>query len=143
MKTNDVAKIKSEIKTALQEWVELKIGELFPSKPQTKVILKRGINNWMNRADGKLNSTIDTAMLFVADESGNIDTGEMFDMALDMFREMEVHKYQIGMIPVSVGNGKIVAEIPHHPILDMVVGNLGKVTITADDFLELKEIINI
>lgn len=139
MKATDINKFKGDLKAAIQEWVEYRIDELFPTKPQTKVLLKRGLNNYLSKADGKLNSMIDNSLLFITDENGTIDTDVAIDMFVDMFKEMDIQEYKIGMIPITVGKGEIVAELPHNPLLDMVVGNLGKVKITSADFLELKE----
>ena len=140
MKATDINKFKGDFKTAIQEWVEYRIDELFPNKPQTKVLLKRGLNNYLSRADGKLNGMIDNSLLFITDENGTIDTDVAIDMFVDMFKEMDIQEYKIGMIPITVGKGEIVAELPHNPLLDMVVGNLGKVKITSADYLELKEL---
>lgn len=140
MKATDINKFKGDFKTAIQEWVEYRIDELFPNKPQTKVLLKRGLNNYLSKADGKLNGMIDNSLLFITDENGAIDTDVAIDMFVDMFKEMDIQEYKIGMIPITVGKGEIVAELPHNPLLDMVVGNLGKVKITSADFLELKEL---
>lgn len=140
MKATDINKFKGDLKAAIQEWVEYRIDELFPTKPQTKVLLKRGLNNYLSKADGKLNSMIDNSLLFITDENGTIDTDVAIDMFVDMFKEMDIQEYKIGMIPITVGKGEIMAELPHNPLLDMVVGNLGKVKITSADFLELKEL---
>lgn len=140
MKATDINKFKGDLKAAIQEWVEYRIDELFPNKPQTKVLLKRGLNNYFSKADGKLNGMIDNSLLFITDENGTIDTDVAIDMFVDMFKEMDIQEYKIGMIPITVGKGEIVAELPHNPLLDMVVGNLGKVKITSADFLELKEL---
>lgn len=140
MKATDINKFKGDFKTAIQEWVEYRIDELFPNKPQTKVLLKWGLNNYLSKADGKLNGMIDNSLLFITDENGTIDTDVAIDMFVDMFKEMDIQEYKIGMIPITVGKGEIVAELPHNPLLDMVVGNLGKVKITSADFLELKEL---
>lgn len=140
MKATDINKFKGDLKAAIQEWVEYRIDELFPNKPQTKVLLKRGLNNYLSKADGKLNSMIDNSLLFITDENGTIDTDVAIDMFVDMFKEMDIQEYKIGMIPITVGKGEIMAELPHNPLLDMVVGNLGKVKITSADFLELKEL---
>lgn len=140
MKATDINKFKGDLKAAIQEWVEYRIDELFPTKPQTKVLLKRGLNNYLSKVDGKLNSMIDNSLLFITDENGTIDTDVAIDMFVDMFKEMDIQEYKIGMIPITVGKGEIVAELPHNPLLDMVVGNLGKVKITSADFLELKEL---
>lgn len=140
MKATDINKFKGDLKAAIQEWVEYRIDELFPNKPQTKVLLKRGLNNYLSKADGKLNGMIDNSLLFITDENGTIDTDVAIDMFVDMFKEMDIQEYKIGMIPITVGKGEIMAELPHNPLLDMVVGNLGKVKITSADFLELKEL---
>lgn len=140
MKATDINKFKGDLKAAIQEWVEYRIDELFPNKPQTKVLLKRGLNNYLSKADGKLNGMIDNSLLFITDENGTIDTDVAIDMFVDMFKEMDIQEYKIGMIPITVGKGEIVAELPHNPLLDMAVGNLGKVKITSADFLELKEL---
>ena len=140
MKATDINKFKGDFKAAIQEWVEYRIDELFPNKPQTKVLLKRGLNNYLSKADGKLNGMIDNSLLFITDENGTIDTDVAIDMFVDMFKEMDIQEYKIGMIPITVGKGEIVAELPQNPLLDMVVGNLGKVKITSADFLELKEL---
>lgn len=140
MKATDINKFKGDFKTAIQEWVEYRIDELFPNKPQTKVLLKRGLNNYFSKADGKLNGMIDNSLLFITDKNGTIDTDVAIDMFVDMFKEMDIQEYKIGMIPITVGKGEIVAELPHNPLLDMVVGNLRKVKITSADFLELKEL---
>lgn len=143
MKATDINKFKGEFKTAIQSWAECRIDELFPSKPQTKVLLKRGLNNYISKADGKLNGMIDNSLLFITDEDGTIDTDVAIDMFVDMFKEMDIQEYNIGMIPITVGKGEIVAELPHNPLLDIVVGNLGKVKITSADLLELKELLNV
>ena len=143
MKATDINKFKGDFKTAIQNWIEYRIDELFPAKPQTKVLLKRGLNNYISKADGKLNNIIDNSLLFIADENGSIDTDIAIDLFVDMFKEMDVQEYNIGMIPITVGKGEIVAELPHNPLLDMVVGNLGKVKITSADLLELKELLNV
>lgn len=142
MKITDINKFKGDLKTTLQEWSEYKIDELFPGRPQTKVMLKRGLNNYLSKTDDKLNNMIDKSLLFITDEKGTIDTDTAMDMFIDLFKEMDIQEYRMGMIPITIGKGEIVAEIPHHPLLDMVVGNLGKVRITSTDLLELKELFN-
>lgn len=142
MKITDINKFKGDLKTTLQEWSEYKIDELFPGRPQTKVMLKRGLNNYLSKSDDKLNNMIDKSLLFITDEKGTIDTDTAMDMFIDLFKEMDIQEYRMGMIPITIGKGEIVAEIPHHPLLDMVVGNLGKVRITSTDLLELKELFN-
>lgn len=142
MKATDINKLKGDVKTSIQAWIESKVDDLFPTRLQTRIFLKRGFNNYLARADGKLNGVIDYAMLFLSDENGCIDTDVAIDMLVEMFKEMEVKNYRMGIIPISVGKGRVIAELPHNPLLDMIVGDLGKLTITADDVAELKNLIS-
>jgi hypothetical protein len=142
MKVTDINKFKGDLKTAVQEWGENRIDELFPNSPSKKVFLKRGFTNWLSKKDGNLNKMIDNSLLFITDENGVVDTDSAIDMILGMFKEMDVQEYNFGMIPITVGKGEIVAELPHNPLLDMVAGNLGKVRVTSEDLLELKELFN-
>ena len=127
MKVTDINQFKGDLKTQLQIWAESKIDGIFPAKPQVRGILKKGLNNYMYRIDDKLDKMI--------------DTDAVFDTFVGMFKEMDIKEYKLGMIPVTVGKGEIVANIPHHPLLDMIVGDLGKVTISAEDILEIKSLL--
>lgn len=142
MKTTDINKFKGNMKSAIQKWVECRIDELFPTKPQTKMLLKRGLKNYLQKSDERLNRMIGQSLLFITDETGGIDTDTAINLLIGMFKEMEVQEYRIGIIPITVGKGEIVVEMPHHPLLDMLVGNLGKVRITSEDFLDMKAFFN-
>ena len=139
METSDVIKLKEGIKEALKKWTGSKIDALFPKKPQTRVILKRGLYNYLEKEDLKINSMVERIMLFVGDENGVINTDTAIDMLIDLFKEMDVQEYKIGIIPITVGKGEFVLTLPHNPLLDMLVGELGKVTIKAEDILEMKK----
>lgn len=138
MKTNDIIRLKDGVKDAVINWADTKINDLFPSKPNTRVMLKRGLSNYIAREDDRISKMIGNVMLFLGDENGTIDTDTAIDLILDMFKEMDVREYHIGMIPVTAGKGEVILNLPHNPILDMFVGDLGKVTIKAEDILELK-----
>lgn len=141
MKVTDINQFKGDLKSQLQIWVENKIDGLFPAKPQIRGILKRGLNNYMYKIDDKIDKIVDNSLLFFGDEKGVLDTDTAFDTLIGMFKEMDINEYKLGMISVSVGKGEIVANIPHHPLLDMIVGELGKVTISAEDLLEIKSLL--
>ena len=138
MKYNDIALFKGKVKTAIQQWGEQKIDALFPNKAQLRVFAKRGFDNLLERHDARINKAIDTAMLFVADKHGCIDSDVAIDMLVDLFKEMEVQKYDLFGISVGVGKGAVTLDFPHHFVYDMLIGNLGQVKFTAEDFLELK-----
>ena len=70
MKVTDINQFKGDLKTQLQIWAESKIDGIFPTKPQVRGILKKGLNNYMYRLDDKLDKMIDNSLLFLGDEKG-------------------------------------------------------------------------
>lgn len=138
MRIEDLNELKGNVKTAMQTWSEDKIDNLLPGKPNTRVVIKNGINNLLQKHDADLNNMIDGGIMLVG-KNGTVDTDTAMDLLVGIFKEMDVKNYSFGIIPVTVGKGEIVIGIPHNPILDMLVGDLGKVTITAEDLLELKD----
>lgn len=142
MKIEDVNQFKGEVKTAFQSWGNSKIDELFSNKAAARTFMKNGLNNMMNRFDGKINSYIDYLFMFVADENGVVDSDTMIDTMASLFKEMQPRKYPLGMVDVSVGNGELVVELPHNLFLEMLVGDLGKVKFTTEDISEFKNLLN-
>lgn len=142
MRTDDINKFKGQMKSALQQWGNGKIDNLFGGKPQMAAFVKNGLNNIMARMDAKLNKYIDGFVLFAGNERGEVDTDTMVDMVAEMFKEMEVKKYEFDMFDVLVGGGKVVLHFPHNFMIDMLFGSSGVVTLTTDDLLELKEMFN-
>lgn len=139
MKYADIAEFTGKCKTAIQQWGDKKIDELFPNKPQLRVFAKRGLDNILTRHDARINKAIDTAMLFVADGNGCIDSDVMIDTLVDLFKEMDVQKYDLWGIGLGVGKGAVTLDFPHNFVYDMLIGNLGQVKFTAEDILELKD----
>lgn len=142
MKTDDISKFKGQLKSALQQWGNSKIDEIFPNKPQIKAFAKNGLNNIMARMDAKLNKYIDGLVLFVGNENGVIDTDAMVDMAAEMFKEMEPNRYQFEFMDIEVGRGKVVFNLPQSFMFDLLLGKSGNITMTVDDILEMKELFN-
>ena len=58
MRTNDINAFKGETKAAIQGWLARKVDEIFPNRPQTRVVAKNAINNGLNRMDERLNGYI-------------------------------------------------------------------------------------
>lgn len=105
--------------------------------------LKRGLNNWMEREDKRINSMVDGLTMFVADKDGNIDTDMLIDDAVTMFKEMDVNYADMGAFGIEYGKGAVTINIPHNVFLDMIFGDLGKIMITADDLLEIKSLMGV
>lgn len=139
----ETARLTGDLKNAVRKWAYGKIDELSVSRPKLKaasVYLKRGLNNFMEREDKRINSMVDGLTMFVADKDGNIDTDMLIDDAVAMFKEMDVNYVEMGIFGVEYGKGAVTVNIPHNVFLDMIFGDLGKITITADDLLEIKSL---
>ncbi len=141
MRTEDISKFKGRLKTAIQKWGNAKIDEIFPEKPQMKAFAKNGLNNVLSRADDKLNKWIDTFMLFAASENGTIDSDQIVEMLADMFKELEPHKYQFEFLDIEVGRGEVAFHLPQNMMIDLILGKSGTIRMTADDILELKDLL--
>ncbi len=140
----ETAKLTGDLKTAVRKWANSKIDELSASRPQLKaasVYLKRGLSNYLEREDKRIKSMVDGIALFIADKNGNINTDMLIDDAVTMFKEMDVMHAEIGAFNIEYGKGAVTINIPHNFLLDMIFGDLGKITITADDLLEIKTLI--
>ena len=93
---------------------------------------KRGVNNAMHRYDAKLQSYIDTATMFIADENGNIDSRNFITDAVQMFRSMPQRGTQIGGMRITYGEGTIEAKLPDN-WFTRLLGDVGTIRITAED----------
>lgn len=143
MKAEDLTKFKGELKTALQEWGEAKIDELFPNKAAAKTFMKNGLNNLMCRYDNQMNQYLDQFFLFVADDKGVIDSDVMVDTMAGIFKEINpAQQYHLGMVDVVVGGGELAVHLPDNMFLNMLVGNKGSVKFTTDDILDFKNLLN-
>nr|DAE93823.1 MAG TPA: hypothetical protein [Caudoviricetes sp.] len=141
----EVNKFKGNLKSSVQSWAEDKIDSLTAEKPRLKpasVYMKRGLSNWLDKEDDRLNKMIDNMMLFVSDKNGGIDSDLLINDAVDMFKMMDKQQMQLGAFSLEYGKGEILISIPHNPWLDLIFGDLGQIKLTADDLLEIKNLLN-
>lgn len=138
MKTTDVNALKGVVKKAVLSWGNSKIDELFAGREKAGFFAKKALGNYIAREDEKINSWIDNAFLFIADERGNVDSDEVVDTLCEMLGEMKESSYPIGPVTLAVGNGEIGIKLPNSFLLDMFMGNRSVIKFTKEDFLELK-----
>lgn len=134
-------KLKADVGTALKQWSDAKITALTDAHPHLKpisVYLRRGVANYLERIDDQLDSTVDMLLLFVADDAGNIDTNTLIADAVEMFKLSDIHESSLGIFDITYGAGEIMLSLPRNPILDIFIGDLGRIKLTADDLLELR-----
>lgn len=138
----EICNFKKDLKCNIKKWAEGKITSLCADRPKLKpasVYLKRGLNNWLDREDARIDNMVDNVLLFVTDENGNIDTDVIMTDLIAMFKEMDVQQAVVGSFLVEYGKGEIVVHIPHHPLLDLIFNDLGQVKITSEDIWEIKD----
>lgn len=142
-KNNELCKLKSDLLANIEEWANYKIDALVECKPDLKLAstyLKRGMRNWLARESESIDRMVDNISLFISDEEGNINTDIVFDDLLEMFKSMDVQKAEMGIFCIEYGKGEIKINIPHNPIIDMFMGDLGQIKITCEDILEIKDL---
>ena len=140
---NELGKLKNDLLVNMEEWATYKIDALVERKPNLKVAstyLKRGVRNWIARENCRIDKMVDNVALFIADEHGNINTDVIIDDFLEMFKVMDVQKANMGIFDIEYGKGEIKINIPHNPVIDLFMGDLGQIKITCDDILEIKDL---
>ena len=138
-----VAELTGNLKRGAREWAERKIDELAAGHPRLRVAsvyLKRGLANWMEREEARINGMADGLMLFIADKDGRIDADALMNDALAIFREMDVSYAEVAGFGIEYGKGAVTVSIPRGVLPDMIFGELGQIRITADDLMEMKEL---
>lgn len=132
------------IKTAVQTWAEAKLEQLCADRPRLRIsapYVKRGLANFLDRKSDGIRAAVDNLALFVADKDGNIDTDALITDALSIFREAEPTETTLGAFGIEYGKGNISIAIPHNMLFDFLFGDLGKITITADDLAEIQALL--
>lgn len=132
---DNIDAFKADMLGGIHRWLDSMVGELCDGNRMPLALapyLKRGINNAMIRYDAKLQSYIDTAAMFIADENGNIDSRNFITDMVQMFRSMPQRGTQIGGMRITYGEGTIEAQLPDNWLTRML-GDVGTIRITAED----------
>lgn len=143
MKTSDINAFKGQAKTAIQNWLGHKVDEIFPNRPQTRVIAKNAINNMLGRMDDRLNGYIDTLFVLFANEEGAIDTTTLVDGVASILDEMNPSEYELGPFKATIGKGEIAVRFPHNAFVEMIAGEVEGVKFTSSDIKEMKNLFNV
>ena len=138
MKTNDINRLKGDIKDAALSWVDSQIDALLPNKATGRAILKNAAKNVLARYDAKVNDGIDTAFLLFADSKGNIDSDTIVDSLCSMLEEMNMSDYALGPFDTRIGKGEICIDFPRSFFSELIAGDIGGIKITTEDIKEIK-----
>ena len=142
-KKEEIGQFKCDLKENMKEWAIGKVDALCRQRPRLKnasVYIKRCISNWLAREEESIDVMIDNALLFITDEDGNINTDVIINDLITCFKDMDVSKVVVGGFTIEYGAGMVNIYIPHNPLFDIVFGDLGMVSINADDLLEMKSL---
>ena len=135
--------LKTSLKSVLHGWMDDKVDALFEGQNGFNPVayyLKNGIRNAFLRYDAQMDGYIDTLLMFVGDEKGNVDTDKLVDDAVAMFRQMPQQETESGPVTIRYGAGEVVFLLPNNPIVAMLLP-WRSVKLTADDLLELKALL--
>lgn len=135
--------LKTNLIDSLRTWGHERISAFVKDNPKLlplKGSLDRFVNNILIREDEWIKGKIDTAMLFIADENGNVDKSMLLDEAMNIFKEMEETKINVGGMDIMIGKGTIKIPIPRNPLTSMFFGDTGAIKMTESDFAELKSL---
>jgi hypothetical protein len=111
---------------------------MLPNKVAARTLFKNAIGNVLVRLDGKINQLVDTAFVMFGDANGVVDTDSTIDLLCDMLKEMPQKEYSLGMLSAKVGKGEVFIAFPHGIFSDLLVGDVGGVRFTTEDFKQLK-----
>lgn len=138
----EINQLKGDLKTNLQLWAESQIDEFCKGKPSMQaasVYMKRGLNNWMEREDHRINSFVDNSLLFLTEKDGSIKMETVIDDAVAMFKAMDVQETDVmGLFHLTYGKGELRLDAPNNVFFNLIFGKK-ELRITAADLLKLKE----
>ena len=138
MKVSDINAFKGQLKTAALNWSCSLVDQILPNKVASRTLVKNAIGNVLVRLDGNINQMIDNAFVLFGDTDGVIDTDTTIDLLCDMLKEMPLKEYSFGFISTKIGKGEVFIEFPHNIFSDLLVGDVGGVKFSTDDFKQLK-----
>lgn len=140
----NIEELKKSLLPSVEMWAEQRIADMAQGNPSLalpSVYMKRAVKNLIRRNEGSLNETIDGLSLFVADEEGNVNADTLFQDMASILKTIEPKTYDLGMMHARIGNGKIAFEFPDNIAMDILFGSCKTLNVTADDLMELKNIL--
>lgn len=140
-----IEELKNRLLDSIGEWIEERIDTLatdHPSVAPASVYLKRGAHNYFNRERERIDNMLGQAEMFIADESGDVNVDTLFDDLVAMFKKIEERPFHAGPLHGQLGKGAVSINIPDNFVCTLLFGDCGKIRITAEDFMELKNMVS-
>ena len=135
--------LKNKMVGSVEEWGARLIDTYVADNQRLKpfsVYLKRGLHNGLARYDDKIQEMLDNTMLFIGDENGEYELGQVFDDAMEMFNDMDEMDVALGPVDATIGKGSIRIHIPRNAFTSILFGDTGAIRITGEDIKELRDL---
>lgn len=132
--------LKEKVIDGISTWMDVRIDQFVHDNPilaPAGKYLKRAVSNVIAKEQERIDKLVDGMMLFVADKDGNYDIGTFINDAYSLFRAMPETGFNIGPLKVTAGAGTVRVMMPDNPLVGMLLGDIGAIKITEDDFREL------
>lgn len=128
----------------LPQWIDNRIDSLVADNPAMTLVsayLKRGAHNYFALNKERISTAITQAGLFVADEQGDVNISTLFDDLKAMFEALPLYPFDLGFLHGTIGKGEIRISLPDNLFCNILFGNVQSVSIKADDFLVLRNLL--
>ena len=130
--------------TSIDLWADARIDDMVKGNPTLaipSVYMKRAAHNVIAHNKDKWGKSIDNATLFIADENGDVNTDIIFDDMMQMLKSVQDYQFDFGAIHGHIGDGTISIDLPDNMVTAIFFGSKRSVSLTTEDFTELKNLI--
>lgn len=140
----NTAEVKERLLNSVDTWAEARIDDMVKGSPMLaipSVYMKRAAHNIVSKNKDKWSKTIDNATLFIADEKGEIDADTIFSDMMQMLKSVEDYHFDFDFIHGRISKGMIYIDLPDNMVTAILFGNKKSITLSEEDFVELKDLI--
>lgn len=132
---------KKQIIDAFETWA-LNIVDGFtngnPKMTVAGVYIKNGIRNYRKKKEVEIGDMIDSTVLFIADEKGEVNIDALFRDLTQMVKDMDEQPFDLGFVKGSLGKGALKINVPDNWFMNMIFGSGNALVIKESDLSELK-----
>lgn len=137
----EIKELKLVIADAIEDWALGIVDSMTKGNPQmlmAGVYIKNGIRNYKKKKDEEIRQMINNAMLFIADEKGEVNVDTLFRDLTQMVKDMDDIPFDWGLVSGKIGKGTIRFDIPDNWLTRVFFGDKGSVVLGEEDFNRLK-----
>lgn len=139
-----IEELKEKFLTSIDLWADARIDDMVKGNPMLAIpsaYMKRAAHNVIAHNKEKWGKSIDNATLFLADENGDINADTIFEDLMQMLKSVQDYHFDFGIIHGHINDGVVSIDLPDNILTAIFLGSKRSLSITPDDFLELKTLI--